>query len=283
VAEVQPTGLNGFLGTYLNSPVKLENAEQGRNQAQGNNSMLLMVSVISPEEVPAAIAGGADILDVKNPAEGSLGAAKAHVLQEVRALTPDSVQVSAAIGDMPNLPGTASLAALGAASCGVDFVKVGLYGPKSEDEAIYLLSAVRQAVGDFPSVKVIAAGYADAQRCGTLEPALLPGIARKAGVAGCLLDTHIKDGHNLFDFLTLAALGCLADEAHAGGLLFAAAGALQAEHLRLVQEAGADIVGVRTAACRGNQREGPLAIEKIRLLRQQMGELAPGAGVSEAC
>jgi uncharacterized protein (UPF0264 family) len=234
--------------------------------------MLLMVSVICPEEVPAAIAGGADILDVKNPAEGSLGAASAHILRKVRAVTPYSVQVSAAIGDMPNLPGTASLAALGAASCGVDFVKVGLYGPKSEDEAIYLLSAVRQAVGDFPSVKVIAAGYADAQRCGTLEPGLLPGIARKVGVAGCLLDTHIKDGHNLFDFLTPAALRSLADDAHAGGLLFAVAGALQAEHLWLAQEAGADIVGVRTAACRDNQRNGPLDVEKIQLLRRRMGE-----------
>jgi uncharacterized protein (UPF0264 family) len=242
--------------------------------------MLLMVSVISPEEVPVAIAGGADILDVKNPAEGSLGAASVHILQEVRAVTPGSVQVSAAIGDMPNLPGTASLAALGAASCGVDFVKVGLYGPKSEDEAINLLSAVRQALGDFPSVKVIAAGYADAQRCGTLEPGWLPGIARKAGVAGCLLDTHIKDGHNLFDFLTPAALRCLAEEAHAGGLLFAAAGALQAEHLRLVRDAGADIVGVRTAACRDNQREGLLTVDRIRILRRQMGEQAQEAGVS---
>jgi uncharacterized protein (UPF0264 family) len=241
--------------------------------------MLLMVSVISPEEVPAAIAGGADILDVKNPAEGSLGAASAHILRDVRAVTLASVQVSAAIGDMPNLPGTASLAALGAASCGVDFVKVGLYGPKSEEEAVYLLEAVRQAVEAFPSVKVIAAGYADARRSGTLEPSLLPGIARKAGIAGCLLDTYIKDGHNLFDFLSPAVLRSLAIEAHTSGLLFALAGALQAEHLQQIHDTGADIVGVRTAACRDNQRKGPLEVEKIQLLRRRMGEHASEAGV----
>ena len=241
--------------------------------------MHLMVSVINPEEVPVAIAGGADILDVKNPAEGSLGAANADILQKVRALTPDFVQVSAAIGDMPNLPGTASLAALGAASCGVDFVKVGLYGPKSEEEAIYLLSAVRQAVRALPGVKIIAAGYADAQRAATLDPRWLPGIARKAEIAGCLLDTYIKDGHNLFDFLTPAVLRLLAEEAHAGGLLFAVAGAVQADQLREAHEIGADIIGVRTAACRDNQRRGPLDVERIRLLRQRMGELAPEAGV----
>jgi (5-formylfuran-3-yl)methyl phosphate synthase len=244
--------------------------------------MLLMVSVINPEEVPTAIAGGADILDVKNPAEGSLGAASAHILQNVRAITPDSVQVSAAIGDMPNLPGTASLAALGAASCGIDYVKVGLYGPKSEGEAIYLLSAVRQAVRGFPGVKVIVGGYADAQRAATLDPSRLPGIARKAGISGCLLDTYVKDGHNLFDFLTPEALRSLAVEAHAGGLLFALAGALQAEHLEQAYEVGADIVGVRTAACRDNQRKGPLEVEKIRLLRRQVGELAAEARQEEA-
>jgi uncharacterized protein (UPF0264 family) len=240
--------------------------------------MYLMVSVINPGEVPAAIAGGADILDVKNPAEGSLGAPNAHILQNVTAIAPDSVQVSAALGDMPNLPGTASLAALGAASCGVDYVKVGLYGPKSEEEAIYLLEAVRQAVSAFPSVKIIAAGYADAQRSGTLDPRLLPGIARQAGISGCLLDTYVKDRRNLFDFLAPEVLRSLAMEAHTGGLLFALAGALQAEHLWLAQEAGADLVGVRTAACRDNQREGPLDEKKIRLLRRQVAQLKTEAG-----
>jgi (5-formylfuran-3-yl)methyl phosphate synthase len=234
--------------------------------------MLLMVSVINPEEVATAMAGGADILDVKNPAEGSLGAPRAQVLQDIRAITPDFVKISAAIGDMPNLPGTASLAALGAATCSIDYVKVGLYGPKSEEEAVYLLKAVRQAVAAFPSVKVIAGGYADAQRSGTLDPTLLPGIADKAGISGCLIDTYIKDGHNLFDFLTIEALHSLAKEAQTRGLLFALAGALQAEHMGPVNEVGADIVGVRTAACRDDQRKGPLEVEKIRLLRRQMGE-----------
>jgi uncharacterized protein (UPF0264 family) len=239
--------------------------------------MYLMVSVISPEEVPTAIAGGADILDVKNPAEGSLGAPDAQILRNVTAIAPDSVQVSAAIGDMPNLPGTASLAALGAASCGVNYVKVGLYGPKSEEEAIYMLGALLKAVRPFLNVKIIAAGYADAQRSGTLDPCLLPGIARKAGISGCLLDTYVKDGRNLFDFQVPEVLRALAVEAHAGGLLFALAGALQAEHLRLAHEVGADIVGVRTAACRGNRRNGRLDLEKIRLLRQQMTQLTPEA------
>ena len=226
-----------------------------------------MVSVITAEEAGLAIAGGADILDVKNPAEGSLGAPFPHIVRQVRECAPQPALVSAAIGDMPNLPGTAALAALGAAACGVDFVKVGLFGPKNQEEAVVLLKAVREALDAYPDVKVIAGGYADAQRAGTLPPPLLPAIAAQAGVAGCLLDTAIKDGLRLFDFLSPQILKDLAAEAHAAGLLFALAGALKGEDLLAVRDVGADVAGVRTAVCRDNQRSAPLQIERVRYLR----------------
>ena len=44
----------------------------------------LLVSVFALEEVDAALAGGADIVDVKNPAEGALGAPTPALLRAVR-------------------------------------------------------------------------------------------------------------------------------------------------------------------------------------------------------
>jgi len=230
--------------------------------------MQLMISVVSSEEASAALSGGAEILDVKNPAEGSLGANFPHIIREIRALAPEAVRVSAAIGDMPHLPGTAALAALGAASCKVDYVKVGLLGPKNPDQAIYLLKAVKQALGEFPDTAIIAAGYADAQRAGTLDPSLLPRIARRAGMAGCLLDTYIKDGRHLFDFLDTNTLHAMAEEMHSSGMLFAIAGSLHAEDLPVARDLGADIVGVRTAVCRDNQRTSRLDPERVRALHR---------------
>lgn len=230
--------------------------------------MQLMISVVSAGEAEEALAGGADILDVKNPVEGSLGAQFPRIIQQIRNRVPRPAKLSAAIGDMPYLPGTASLAALGAAACGADYVKVGLYGPQTQAEAIFLLQEVKQAVSGFPDVAVIAAGYADARRAGTLDPRLLPCIALEAGVAGCLLDTAIKDGRGLFDFLAPDALQILADEAHASGLLFALAGGLQGEDLKVACELGADVVGMRTAVCRDDQRNGPLEADRVRRLRQ---------------
>ena len=66
--------------------------------------MKLLVSVAGEIETAAAVEGGADIIDVKNPKEGALGANFPHVIRNVRKATPQSIPVSAAIGDVPNLP-----------------------------------------------------------------------------------------------------------------------------------------------------------------------------------
>lgn len=232
--------------------------------------MQLLISVVDAGEVAAALAGGPIILDLKNPAEGSLGAPAPETIRAVRRLAPRPQKLSVAIGDMPNLPGTAALAALGAAASGADYVKVGLRGPQTEAEAVTLLIAVRRAVADFPETAVIAAAYADAGRAGTLDPLRLPRLARAAGVAGCLIDTALKDGRPAFDFLPRDAVRGLAQEAHAAGLLFALAGTLSAEDLPGLGALGVDVAGVRSAACREGRRSGPLSAERVRHLHAML-------------
>src|SRR5919206_290281 len=112
--------------------------------------MRLLVSVVDVGEARAAVAAGADIVDVKNPAEGALGAPAPQVIAGVRAAVPAALPVSAAIGDMPDLPGTAALAALGAARSGATFVKVGLWGVSIAEHAVDLLRAVRDGVASVP-------------------------------------------------------------------------------------------------------------------------------------
>ncbi len=141
------------------------------------------------------IAGGADIIDIKNPKEGPLGASFPWIIQKIRKLTPENVELSCTVGDLPNLPGTASLAALGAASTGVNYVKAGLYALKNQEEATCLMRSVVRAVKECnPSVKVVVAGYADADRVGSVNPMLIAKIAREAGCDLAMLDTAIKDG-----------------------------------------------------------------------------------------
>jgi len=230
--------------------------------------MKLLVSVVDVGEAGVAAAAGADIVDVKNPAEGSLGAPSPAVITGIRAAVPRELPVSAAIGDMPNLPGTAALAALGAARCGATFVKVGLWGVATERDAVDLLRAVRDGVANVPGAVVVAAAYADARRVAPapLAPELLARVARASGVKACLLDTAVKDGRGLLEWLPPDALASLVADAHAEGLQVALAGALRAEDLPVIRDAGADIAGVRSAACGDGRRSAPLDAARVRVL-----------------
>lgn len=71
--------------------------------------LLLLISPINTQEAREAIDGGADIIDVKNPKEGSLGANFPWVIRSIREITPKDMKVSATLGDVPYKPGTVAL------------------------------------------------------------------------------------------------------------------------------------------------------------------------------
>ena len=231
--------------------------------------MKLLVSVVHEEEVAAALQGGADIIDVKNPLEGPLGANFPHVIRNIRGLTPRQVPVSATIGDAPNRPGMMALAALGAAVCGIEYVKVGLLGTRTPRDAVSLLRQVSRAVKEYClTTQVIAAAYADAARVDALPPLLLPAVAQEAGVDGCLLDTAQKGNGTLLTHLSETALRDFAEQCHRVRLLSGLAGSLTARDIPHVTKFGVDIIGVRTAACRGDRVGGRVHPEKVRQLKQ---------------
>jgi uncharacterized protein (UPF0264 family) len=228
-------------------------------------TLKLLISPSNEKEAEEAIAGGADIIDVKNPSEGPLGANFPWVIKRIREITPKKLQVSCALGDVPNLPGSISLAALGAASLGVDYIKVGLYGVKTPDQALKLLESVNRAAKECnPKIKVAAAGYADAKKINSINPLLLPEIANQAKIDVVMIDTYTKQGKNLFDNLTTMQVKTFVDCAHSLGLEVALAGSLKKQDLPLVSSLGADIVGLRGAACsRGNRVEGEITRELV--------------------
>jgi uncharacterized protein (UPF0264 family) len=230
---------------------------------------------MNEKEASEAIAGGADIIDVKNPKEGALGANYPWVIKKIREITPKNIEVSCTLGEAPNLPGSISLAALGAASLGVDYIKVGLYGLKTPKEAIFLLQNVNRAAKEYnPKIKVVATGYADAERIGAVDPLLIPEIAHKAQVDVAMIDTAVKDGKNLFDYLTQEQLTKFINSAHNFGLEAALAGSLRKQDLPVVYGLGADVAGLRGAACTNSNRvtgqiTRKLVHELVEIVRQE--------------
>ncbi len=230
--------------------------------------MKLLVSVTDEIEALEALKGGCDILDVKNPGEGALGAAHPTLIRKIIKIVEGKVEVSATIGDLPNLPGTASLAALGAASLGVNYVKAGLYTVKNFDEALKMADWIVKAVkGFYSKVKVIICGYADYASLGLLNPLKLPTIAEKTKADGILIDIKNKSSKNLFHYLSFGELENLVKEAHDYGLTVALAGSLGLNDVEKVKRLKADIMGVRRSVCDvTNWLNGKVKSEKVKSL-----------------
>lgn len=217
--------------------------------------MLLLISPINTDEALEAVEGGADIIDVKNPKEGSLGASFPWIIKSVREMTPKDMLVSATLGDVPYKPGTVSLAAMGALVSGADYIKVGLYGTKNYDEALEVMENVVRTVRENSSdAVVVASGYADAHRVGAIDPMEIPKVAAEAGADLAMVDTAVKDGKTLFDFMDINDLQKFVNEIHDYGLKSALAGSVKKDQLKPLYDINCDVVGVRGAACIGGDR-----------------------------
>lgn len=230
--------------------------------------MKLLVSPMNIVEARAALAGGADILDVKNPKEGSLGANFPWAIRAVVDLAEGKIPVSATIGDLDYKPGTASLAALGAAVSGADYIKAGLLGVRTQEQAEEMLEGIVRAVKDYDSgKKVVAAGYSDYARANSISPMLLPGVAAKAGADLVMVDTAIKDGKSTFEFMSEEELKDFITLGHAEGLEVALAGTIGFQHLELLKQLSPDIIGVRGIVCGGDRRSAIRSelVEKLKL------------------
>jgi uncharacterized protein (UPF0264 family) len=228
----------------------------------------LLISPKNIKEAIEAIAGGADIVDIKNPKEGPLGANFPWVIKEVKQLIPDNVELSCTVGEAPNLPGSISLAAYGAASLGVDYIKVGLNGVQTIQMATDFLENIVHAVKMCSSkTRIVVAGYGDHIRVNSIEPQLVVQAAFSVKADIVMLDTAIKDGKNLFDFQTFQQLEAFVKAAHECQLSVALAGSLQSQNLLTVKNLGANFVGLRGAACQNNNRDtGYITRERVKEL-----------------
>ncbi|MCK9152416.1 (5-formylfuran-3-yl)methyl phosphate synthase [Methanobacterium alcaliphilum] len=236
--------------------------------------MLLLISPINTEEAQEAIEGGADIVDVKNPKEGSLGANFPWIIKSIREMTPENMLVSATLGDVPYKPGTVSLAAMGALVSGADYIKVGLYGTRNYEEAVEVMKNVVKTVKETnPDAIVVASGYADAHRVGAVDPMEIPKVAADAGADLAMLDTAVKDGKTLFDFMDLEKLAEFVNKTHGYGLKSALAGSVKRDQLKPLYNINCDVVGVRGAACTGGDRNtGKIHRSAVAELKQMINE-----------
>jgi hypothetical protein len=211
-----------------------------------------MQLLVSPSTIDEAIHSvAADIIDVKKPSEGSLGANFPWVIREIKSLL--AKPLSAAIGDFDYKPGGAALAAYGAACAGADFIKIGL-AFDGQEKAKEVISAVVRAVKDeFPEKYVVIAAYSDYQRMHSISPFEMAPIAAGCGADFAMVDTGIKDRQSTFAFMNEETLREFTYTNEKLGLGTALAGAFKFEDIDALKRINPDIIGVRGMVCGGDR------------------------------
>jgi uncharacterized protein (UPF0264 family) len=225
----------------------------------------LLVSVATASEASAAASGGAHIVDAKNPSAGALGAVPLETFRSIAAVIGDSRPLTAALGDAEDERSVERDSAAFAAA-GAQWLKIGFAGIADARRAGSLIAAAVRGA-DRGGSGVVAVAYADADGRSTLDATTLLPLAARSGARGLLIDTADKTGSGLRGLLTPQQLTTLIDEAHDAGLFVAVAGKLTADDLPFARECGADIVGVRGAACNGG-RTSRIDVDRVRRLRE---------------
>ena len=224
----------------------------------------LLVSVRSASEARAAVAGGASVIDVKEPDRGPLGCADPETWEAVRRAVPPSIPVSVALGDLRDwvdrpAPPRSSFR-------GVAFRKLGFAGSSGDDwHGAWV--RLRRSWGAGPSW--VAAAYLDAEDAGAPSIAeVRDAVLDDPGCEGMLLDTWRKGRPAPFGPIDADWLAPLRDR----GLLVALAGGLDAAAIARLSPIAPDLFGVRGAACRGVDRSGTIDPDRVRELRRAVDD-----------
>lgn len=219
----------------------------------------LLVSVRSVEEAQAAVRGGADFIDLKEPGRGALGDLPLEtvraIVQALRGPEAAAAPISATIGDvaMADLATIAQrVEALG--DCGVDIVKVGIQaGDPAAASVLSWLAGCGRTV-----VPVFIADHG-------LDLVTVRAAAR-LGFAGLMADTADKQAGSLLDLVDEATLRRFVATVREEGAMVGLAGALRRDQAARIVALAPDFAGFRSAVCEGDRR-GQLDEGRLRALR----------------
>jgi uncharacterized protein (UPF0264 family) len=225
----------------------------------------LLVSVRNAVEAAEAVAGGASVIDVKEPARGPLGRADANVWAEVLAAVPATRPVSAALGELAEAPFDVPADLWRRLA----FAKLGLAGAAAHAHWPQQWADRMARLGPGPAwVGVV---YLDFEAAHAPEPALVIEAASHLGCIGLLLDTFDKSRtvppERVESAWALVAASWLGTRP---GRFVAVAGGLDADGIGRLRQNGIepDLFAVRGAACEGGVRTGRIDRDRVASLAQ---------------
>jgi uncharacterized protein (UPF0264 family) len=229
----------------------------------------LLVSVRSAAEALAALAGGADLIDVKEPSQGSLGAADDDTISAVVRAVAGRAPVSAALGELVDLIGSPNGEGGRLLVDGVSLFKTGLarcamLGDWQTHWRHVVDTLISTSLNG--NAQAVAVVYADWQAAQSPSPHDVLSAAIQRRSPALLIDTWDKSGGTLFDHWPAGDLQGFVSEVRLHNISVVLAGSLTSQNVTTAARLAPDLVAVRTAACEGG-RMGTVSVKRVRELK----------------
>jgi len=224
----------------------------------------MLASVSNLQEAKIALRENVDIIDLKDPSQGALGAVGIEIAEEVVEFVSGQCLVSATIGDLPMQATLIAEAITTMAATGVDIIKVGVFDDLT-DEVIASLQeqAIRGVKGiDGKQFTIVIVFFVDKG----LDLEKISDLA-KAGIRGVMLDTADKTKGNLRSHMQDKEIGSFVSHTRSYGLLAGLAGSLKASDIAPLLELEPDYLGFRGALCQDHSRIQALNSSSVRIIR----------------
>jgi len=232
----------------------------------------LLVSIKNRDEILPALQGGCEILDLKDPLSGALGMVDEPTLRSIsRALLdhPVDIPLSMALGELVEWQGKCASPSIPAE---ITYLKMGLSQTAGQHNWYARWSELTKRIEEQHNTPFqwIAVAYADWKLANAISPQEVLAAAIESQCAGLLVDTYSKQGQCLLDSLSLDELRALTEQAQSQNLKIALAGSINHENLAGLSDISPDIIGIRGAACTGNQRKSGVQAQAVRKFRIQL-------------
>lgn len=245
----------------------------------------LLISVKNVEETLIALESGVDIIDLKDPNIGALGAldieTSREILQKVHQYKLLSHQQTFALTSATVGENHATLNNLineidARVKIGIDIIKISVSSLLS-DTGSFVDDQLMTHISSSKQVKFIAVFFADQ----SVDLTLLKKL-KHHGFYGAMIDTHKKQP-NLLEICTSSTLQMFTQECHKNDLKSGLAGSLKPQHVEALAAINPSYIGFRGGVCAEGIRKNGLMQDKVvnvQILLQEHNKINTGVQLS---
>jgi uncharacterized protein (UPF0264 family) len=223
--------------------------------------------VRSTDEAEAALAGGADVIDIKEPEQGPLGAANPQTMAGIVRVVAGRAPVTAAAGELLDVGARSAMRTIESIPSSILLCKIGLRGcgDRFGWQDLWKEAAAHcRAAGNCS--RLVAVVYAD-WAAQAPRPTDVLRVAVEHNCPALLIDTWDKSRGNLLDYWSTDELRTFITHVHSHQMAIVLAGSLSGPSLEMVAGLSPDLVAVRGAACE-NGRGGTVSAQRVSALKQ---------------